>query len=432
MFRSFSVVSALAVAATCVVVSARAQASERTLPMHFELRQQAPAGSCAGQCQTWISATGAITADTPRDFNIFAHGRNLHGVIVALDSDGGSVLGAISLGREIRRLDLTTTVGRVVETAGPGATVTKLLPNADCESMCVFVLLGGARRVVPPEARVMVHQIWLGDRRDDPTAANYTAEDLVLVQRDIGRLAQYTEDMGASIELLNLSLRIPPWEPMHTLTRDELARVRLDSEPAPGDHVASATVAVPPPVLISAPPATNGLHVSPISERGWAMVDRSGSAVLARQHPLTLEGEDIGSFDLIVSCAADGNDYQVDYTERRRDGDEPPAAAALSAVSLVVGGKSVPLKIISSEHNADSLELKTVAGGTVPAKAIDMFATGKHSMTIDTETADTATTIRIGNAGAPQNLPLLAASCSKAIGNRADLSLPKTRGAAQE
>jgi hypothetical protein len=432
MSRSFSIVFALAVAAICVVVQTRAQASERTLPMHFELRQQAPAGSCAGQCQTWISATGAITADTSRDFTMFVHGRNLRGVVVALDSDGGSVLGAIALGREIRRLDLTTTVGRIADTVGPGATVTKFVPNADCESMCVFVLLGGAHRIVPPEARVMVHQIWLGDRRDDPTAGNYSAEDLVLVQRDIGRLAQYTEDMGASIELLNLSLRIPPWEPMHLLTRDELVRVRLDSEPAAGDHVASATVAHPQPVLVSAPPATNGLRASPISERGWAMADRSGSAVLARQHPLTLEGDEIGSFDLVVSCAADGSDYQVDYTERRRDGDEPPATAAVSAVSLVIGGKSVPLKVISSAHSADSLELKTAAGGTVPAKAIDMFATGKHSITIDTETADTTTTIRIGNSGAPQNLPVLAASCAKAIGNRADLSLPKASGAAQE
>ena len=73
-----------------------------------------------------------------------------------------------------------------------------LSPNADCESMCAFVLLGGVRRSVPADARVMVHQIWLGDRREDPTAASYSAEDLVLVQRDIGRLAQYTAEMGAS------------------------------------------------------------------------------------------------------------------------------------------------------------------------------------------------------------------------------------------
>ena len=76
----------------------------------------------------------------------------------------------------------------------------------------------------------MVHQIWLGDRREDPTAANYSAEDLVLIQRDIGRLAQYTAEMGATADLLDLALRIPPWEPMHALTHAELTRTRLTTE----------------------------------------------------------------------------------------------------------------------------------------------------------------------------------------------------------
>ena len=100
--------------------------------------------------------------------------------------------------------------------------------------MCAFVLLGGVQRYVPAEARVMVHQIWLGDRRDDPTAASYSAEDLVLVQRDIGRLAQYTVEMGGGIDLLDIALNIPPWEPMHDLTRDESRRMQVATEaPAP-------------------------------------------------------------------------------------------------------------------------------------------------------------------------------------------------------
>ena len=74
-----------------------------------------------------------------------------------------------------------------------------------------------------------VHQIWLGDRRDDAAAANYSAEDLVLVQRDIGKLAQYTIEMGGSVELLEVSLRIPPWEPMRVLSRDEMRRMNLDN-----------------------------------------------------------------------------------------------------------------------------------------------------------------------------------------------------------
>ena len=179
--------------------------------MHFELRAQGPAETCGTNCKLFIAASGAITADTPRNFLVFAQNRDLTGATVVIDSDGGSVLGAIALGREIRNLKLATTVGHIVDlpTEGQDEPRATLSPNADCESMCAFVLLGGVQRSVPVDARVMVHQIWLGDRREDPTAASYSAEDLVLVQRDIGRLAQYAADMGASADLLDLALRIP-------------------------------------------------------------------------------------------------------------------------------------------------------------------------------------------------------------------------------
>ena len=100
---------------------------------------------------------------------------------------------------ELRKLKLATTVGSLVDLPADSEEQPRVTfsPQADCESMCAFVLLGGVRRTVPAESRVMVHQIWLGDRREDPTAAGYSAEDLVLVQRDIGRLARYTADMGA-------------------------------------------------------------------------------------------------------------------------------------------------------------------------------------------------------------------------------------------
>ena len=169
----------------------------RALPMQFELRQEGPSEACRPNCRTWVSATGAITADTPRDFEAFAKTRNIRGTTLVLDSDGGSVLGALALGRTVRKLGMMTTVGKTVELPpANGERRAQIAPNAYCESMCAFVLLAGVERHVPAEARVLVHQIWLGDRRDDPTAAHYSAEDLVLVQRDIGRLAQYTVEMG--------------------------------------------------------------------------------------------------------------------------------------------------------------------------------------------------------------------------------------------
>src|SRR4030095_17195800 len=77
-------------------------AADRTLPMHFELRMQGPGDDCAPNCETLISASGAITADTARHFLVFTQGRELSSATLAIDSDGGSVGGAFALGRDTR------------------------------------------------------------------------------------------------------------------------------------------------------------------------------------------------------------------------------------------------------------------------------------------------------------------------------------------
>jgi hypothetical protein len=434
MGRSLAIACALALAPG-MLLPAAARASDRTLPMHFDLRTEGPPAACAAKCRLLIAASGAITAETPDDFETFAHDRNLSGAMMVLDSDGGSVHGAISFGRAIRRLNLDTTVGRLIDldgAAGQGTPRASLSPHADCESMCAFVLLGGVHRVVPAQARVMVHQIWLGDRRNDPTAASYSAEDLVLVQRDIGRLAQYTVDMGGSIELLDLSLRIPPWEPMHSLTADEARRMRVATLEQPVAQ-AGATVASSPPVSAAPPiPRLTGgaTAATEISERHWGVVDRAGAAVLARHHPLTVEGDEIGSFDLIVACGAGAGNYDVSYIERRHDGDHSVIPTKLASVSMTVGDRSMPLKVVSSERRSRPDELITYATGQASAAAIDAFAaSGSHSMMIETKSAGTRsaafmTGIRIGNTGAQASLAQLTAACSgKAPGDRAGLTV---------
>jgi hypothetical protein len=72
-----------------------------------------------------------------------------------------------------------------------------------------------------------VHQIWMGDRANDAKAAAYSADDLMIVERDIGRLAKYTFDMGGTGDLLLLSLNVPPWEDLHELSREELRLTNL-------------------------------------------------------------------------------------------------------------------------------------------------------------------------------------------------------------
>ena len=98
---------------------------------------------------------------------------------------------------------------------------------------------------------------------------------------------------------------------------------------------------------------------------------------------------------------------------------------------MKVGSRSAALKVVSSERRTQPDELVSYAAGSVPAALIGAFAAaGNHSMLIETRSAGIVTGIRFGNTGAQQNLPRLTASCLRALGDRADLAEPKTRGLA--
>jgi hypothetical protein len=252
---------------------------ERKLPMRFTWV------ACGSDCRGWVSAVGIVTADSPQDFEDFARERDLRGATIVLDSSGGSVNDSIALGRRFRDLGMLTTVGistttrgamgdrvmgdramgdramgdratgdraagdraagdRAIGDRGTGDRATgdratgdraSVAPEAYCESMCVFLLLSGKTRYVPPVAHVRVHQIWMGDRADDARAASYTAQDLMIVERDIGRLAKYTFDMGGAGDLLLLALNVPPWEDLHELSPAELRLTHLVTTDAVAD-----------------------------------------------------------------------------------------------------------------------------------------------------------------------------------------------------
>jgi hypothetical protein len=242
----------LGAAAFCIVLSgaatpggsaiAGATLEERKLPMRFSWV------ACEPNCGGWISAVGIVTGDSPGDFDEFARGRDLGGATIVLDSSGGSVNDSITLGRRWRSLGLLTTVGISVRTHTAKGDRASIDTEAYCESMCVYLLLSGRARYVPEAAHIRVHQIWMGDRADDAKAASYTAQDMMIVERDIGRLAKYTFDMGGTGDLLSLSLNVPPWEDLHELSREELLLTNVVTTDAvaevlPRVDVANAAVA---------------------------------------------------------------------------------------------------------------------------------------------------------------------------------------------
>ena len=85
----------------CNTAQAGPALEERKLPMRFNWV------ACEPNCG-WVSAVGIITGDSPKDFEDFAQGRDLNGATVVLDSSGGSVNDAITLGRRFRGLNIRT------------------------------------------------------------------------------------------------------------------------------------------------------------------------------------------------------------------------------------------------------------------------------------------------------------------------------------
>ncbi len=156
---------------------------------------------------------------------------------------------------------MLTTVGITIENHTAQGDRASVAPQAYCESMCVFLLLSGKARYVPESAHVRVHQIWMGDRAEDAKAASYTAQDLMIVERDVGRLAKYTFDMGGSGDLLSLALSVPPWENLHELSPEELRLTNLVTT----DAVAAVLPQMPKTDTVTGPVAA--LAAKPVQER---------------------------------------------------------------------------------------------------------------------------------------------------------------------
>src|SRR5688572_2774179 len=103
----------LALASACHGALAGERVANTTVvftSMSFESHSEVPASICERSCRTWVTGTGPITERTARDFKEFADKRDLRGATLVLDSEGGSVVGAIELGRAVRKLEMKTTV----------------------------------------------------------------------------------------------------------------------------------------------------------------------------------------------------------------------------------------------------------------------------------------------------------------------------------
>jgi hypothetical protein len=146
--------------------------------------------------------------------------------------------------------------------------------------------------------------------------------------------------------------------------------------------------------------------------RTWTMVEQSGRQVLIRSHPLTLEGEEIGRFDLTLACGEAPGSLEVGYSERRMQAGGAPTP--LRTVTLSLGARSEPLQVVSSEPVPRSLEWMSRARGSVPVAFMRLFAElSSRALVVSTGNGDNArTVIRVGNSGIAVSLTRLQESCA--------------------
>lgn len=124
-----------------------------------------------------------------------------------LQSPGGSVQDALTLGRYIRSSEIGT----------------QILAGEYCYSACPYLLAGGATRQVSDDASVGVHQHYFGEKAYLPAA--FAVED---IQRGQGEVMSYLDEMGIDPMVMQHALTTPPNE-IYVLLPDELWSYRLVS-----------------------------------------------------------------------------------------------------------------------------------------------------------------------------------------------------------
>jgi hypothetical protein len=200
-------------------------AAAQSAPMNFRLAR-IEGRSCGARCPRVIVAEGVIAEETPQAFVEFlksvADAPGLRDVVV-LNSPGGRVVASMRLGAALRKLRAAVIVARFGKEGDRDFAIA-----GQCMSACVYAMMGGVKRVVPPESRIGIHRMSSQDygagqgRSNLPSGPSYASDDMV------DALANYAAQMGVSPTVIRTAERISP-EEIHIVSAAELQRWRLAS-----------------------------------------------------------------------------------------------------------------------------------------------------------------------------------------------------------
>jgi hypothetical protein len=226
--------------ASLVVASAPAAA------MTFQVVPYGDALRCGDSCPQVIRAEGRIDGDTAEQFVQFARSAMDAGRlqnVVFIHSPGGSVVGSVKLGAVFRSLGTTVIVGRVRPRAqaqvevfqGRGGRQSIGAPTADlvngtCNSACVYAVMGGKRRVIPPQSSMGIHRMQAEVFHGlDVASGRAVFEKLKGSTEQVDFLRRYARYMGVDPALVSLAESVSH-DDIKVLSRQEVRRFRLGRE----------------------------------------------------------------------------------------------------------------------------------------------------------------------------------------------------------
>jgi hypothetical protein len=202
--------------------------------------------ACGEGCDEWIAAEGYFDAGAPARLFAFLKAQPGRNLPIYFQSPGGFIDQAMEIGRYLRDHQITTGVAKTLPEVcaahdfaacraakRSGMPVQARLVEIDgaCNSACVYALIGGKVRHVPPGARLGVHASKVvGGRSQADRASLALAADRARLASSNVELRSYIRAMQIDEGLFKTILTVPH-EHVRLLRRDEIARFGIDPRP---------------------------------------------------------------------------------------------------------------------------------------------------------------------------------------------------------
>ena len=198
--------------------------------------------SCGEGCSEWIAAEGSFDSGSAQRFRTFLRSLSGRKLPIFFHSPGGLQTQALAIGRLLRERQMTAGVAKTrplacngsddkacaaLKRSGQKITAELQTIDANCNSACVYALIGAKTRQVLPGSILGVHSTKLVRVYADGRVRAPPSVDAGQMARFNGQLRAYIKMMGIDPGLLDLASKVPH-DQVHRLSRDEIGRFGID------------------------------------------------------------------------------------------------------------------------------------------------------------------------------------------------------------